>query len=152
LKRPGIACFAAGADEGAWSIQELCERIVEAMLRAGATRAQWRVAGVVAAASGRYKEMVRAMQAAQVEPAIVTELEDYGRERYRRGFRRGVERGLRQSAEEARRVLLAILAARRIEPSPAARRRIAGEASLELLLRWVERAATAESAAEVFES
>jgi flagellar biosynthesis/type III secretory pathway protein FliH len=122
------------------------------MRRAGATWNQWRVAGLVAMARGRYKEMVKAMQKTKVEPAVVIEFVEYGRDRYQRGLRRGIKQGLQQGVEQARGVLLATLAARGVRLGRAERKRIADESALELLLRWVQRAATAGSAAEVFET
>jgi hypothetical protein len=103
LEPPAAACFAAGANAGEWTADELCRRVVQAMVREGATWNQWRVAGVVAAAQGRYNEFMKAMGQARVEPVIITDLVEYGEDLgYRRGRREGLKQGREFGREEGR--------------------------------------------------
>ena len=114
IGRRGLACFAVGAEPGEWSVEELCSRVVEVMRRDGASRDQWRVAGVVAATQGRYKEFMRAMEMERGKPVIVDELVLYGQDLgYRRGRRQGLKQGREQGREQGmRRALLATYEAR----------------------------------------
>jgi hypothetical protein len=143
LEDPRTACFAAGADAGGWTAAELCARAVAALQGAGASLEQWRVARVGALLQERYKEMVRAMQQARVQEPIIEDFVKWGEDL---GYRRGRRQG---RVEMAREVLFGVLEARRIRTCAADRQRIATEGSVQRLMGWTRRAATARSMADV---
>jgi hypothetical protein len=136
------ACFAAGADAGQLSDDDLCDAIVKRLQEAAADKRQFEIAAVLATTTGRYGAMVSSMQRAKVETVILEDLVHFGEDR---GFEKGLERGRSMLAS----TLLAILAARGLDPASEARARIDAERSADVLRRWCIRASTAGSVAEV---
>jgi hypothetical protein len=90
------ACFAAGADAGTWSKEELCQRVAVALAARRASWAERHMAVVAAAMRKRYDAMVSAMEQANLEPVIIEDLVKFGEDR---GFDRGVDRGVDRSFE-----------------------------------------------------
>ncbi len=68
------ACFAAGADKEGRSADELCAEVAAALRVRDASWAERHMAVVAAAMRGRYKSMVRAMEQANLQPAVVEDL------------------------------------------------------------------------------
>lgn len=67
-------------------------------------------------------------------------------------FQQGIEKGIEEGIERgARSMLLALLAARGLKLTAAQRRRVEETHALETIQRWGERAATAATAAAVFD-
>jgi hypothetical protein len=153
LADPATACFAPGADAGAWSAAELCDRVVARLAASGASWHQWHMAFVAAAVRGRYTEMVSAMSRASLEPVIIEDLVKFGIDQ---GFAKGVDQGFARGVAEgglavARDALLDALSARGFAVDAALRARVAGEGSLEQLRTWLRRAVTADALAQVFD-
>ncbi len=88
------ACFAAGANAGAWTDEELCRRVAMALAARRASWAERHMAVVAAAMRKRYDAMVTAMEQANLEPVIIEDLVKFGEDR---GFDRGVDRGVDRS-------------------------------------------------------
>lgn len=130
LREVKTACFAIGADLHGISVEFVCRRMVEVMVQEQASEAAWRVAGVVAVASGRYKELRDAMEQANVKPPLTDDLVRYGIDvGYRRGRRCGLQRGLQQA-------LLATYAARFGEAPPELAAAVNATRAPETLLAW----------------
>jgi hypothetical protein len=83
LSDPRTACFAAGADAGKWSDDELCRRVATALAARGASWAERHMAVVAAAMRKRYESMVTAMEQANLEPVIIEDLVKFGEDRGR---------------------------------------------------------------------
>ena len=81
LANPKTACFAAGANAGGWSDQELCMRVAMSLRQADASWPERHVAVVAALAQKRYDAMVAAMENVHLEPVIIEDLVKYGEER-----------------------------------------------------------------------
>jgi hypothetical protein len=86
LANPLTACFAAGADAGAWSDDELCRRVAATLVERSASWAERHMAVVAAAMRKRYESMVTAMEQANLEPVIIEDLVKFGEDR---GYDRG---------------------------------------------------------------
>jgi len=147
-------CFAAGADAGGRSDDQLCDAIVQRLQAAGAGQREFDIAAVLAATMGRYGAMVSAMQRAKVETVILEDLVHFGEDRgFERGVQEGREQGREQGEQQARSLLLAtlldILGARALQPTPAQRERIDQERSVEVMRRWCQRACMASSVEEM---
>jgi hypothetical protein len=80
LADPETACFASGADAGAWTSAELCERVAAVMAAQRASYYQRHMAVVAAATRGRYADMVKAMGEHDMEPVIIEDLVRFGRD------------------------------------------------------------------------
>lgn len=83
------ACFAAGADAGRWTAEDLCLRVAFALAERRASWAERHMAVVAAAKRQRYDAMVAAMEQANLEPVIIEDLVKFGEDR---GFNRGFDR------------------------------------------------------------
>jgi hypothetical protein len=90
LLDPRTACFAAGADAGKWSDDELCRRVAAALAERSASWPERHMAVVAAAMRKRYESMVTAMEQANLEPVIIEDLVKFGEDR---GYDRGYDRG-----------------------------------------------------------
>jgi hypothetical protein len=151
LRRQRTACSAPGADAGRMSAAELCEQTVRAM-GPKASYNQRHMAVIAAATRGRYEEMVKAMDRAQMEPIVIEDLVRFGEDR---GMEKGIEKGLAQGLKKgrlamAREALMAVLDARGLTLRPAQRRKVLAETSAERLRALLGRAANARTAAELF--
>jgi hypothetical protein len=103
LADPMTACFAAGADSGTWSDDELCRRVAAALAARGASWAERHMAVVAAAMRKRYESMVTAMEQANLQPVVIEDLVKFGEDR---GYDRGrTETWLRLFARRLGRVL-----------------------------------------------
>jgi hypothetical protein len=87
LQSPRTACFAAGADAGRWTADELCRKVARVLKQQGASYHSWAMAMAMAATRKRGKAMVKAMKQEEVEPVILEDLvkigEDWGIEKGR---------------------------------------------------------------------
>jgi hypothetical protein len=148
LLHPTTACFAAGADAGHRTDDELCDAVVSLLAGGDDDARQKTLAVVLAAKAGRYHAMVAAMKRANVEPPIIIEdLVHFGIDEGRKeGRKEGQEEGRKQLAT----MLAAILATRGLVPNAEHQGRIQAQASLEQLRVWCERALTAASVDDVF--
>lgn len=97
LQNPRTACFAAGANAGDWSDEELCGRVAAALAVRRASWAERHMAVVAAAMRKRYDAMVAAMERAHLEPVIIEDLVKFGEDR---GYDRGYDRGRVQICAE----------------------------------------------------
>ena len=151
LASPQTACFAPAARLGSLTLEQLCDRVVSALARAGASPREALMAAVVATSCGRYPDLVRAMERADMQPVIIEDLVDYG---YEQGLEEGIEKGIERGLDEGQRAataasVLAILEARGLLPSEQERARVLSEPSLEVLRGWVRRAAAVTTVAEL---
>ena len=146
------ACFAAGADPGGRTPEELCSLVVEALARGGATWRQRQMALIAATVGGLYTTMARAMEAAGMEPVVIEDFVKFGEDRgLEQGLEQGREQGREQGALEGRRAaLIVVLTTRGLAVGDAERARVASETSAERLDAWLRRAIVAESVAAVF--
>ena len=124
LAHPRTACFAAGANRGAWSDDELCRRVATALASRRASWAERHMAVVAAAMRKRYDAMLTAMEQAHLEPVIIEDLvkigEDRGYDRgriepYARWFARSIGRPLSNREQETLRGRLDALGTDRID-------------------------------------
>ncbi len=154
LRSPSTACFAAGADSEGRTAKELCSAVAAALRVRNATWAERHMAVVAAAMRGRYKEMVMAMEDANLEPVIIEDLVKFGEDRGRKkglaqgrkqGIAEGIEKGRR---EEEREVLRLVFAERKLTLTPEQKQQIDTCTHLETLRRWVKQALSAKSAAD----
>jgi hypothetical protein len=97
------------------------------------------VAVVAAAMHGRYKEMVKTMDQASMQPVIIEDLVKFG-------IDQGLEQGRLQATREA---LLEIIEVRGLKLRPAQRRRVMAETSIARLRALRLRALTARTTAEI---
>ncbi len=152
LADPAIVCFAAGADRGELTSDELCARVAASLRETNASWLHRHMAAVAAMVSGRYNEMVSAMNREQLGPIVIEELVEYG---FDQGIERGIERGIvtgvaRGRAEAKLDALRTILDARGLVMTAEQAERARSCADLDVLDRWIARAATARAADEVF--
>lgn len=91
LAQPKTACFAAGANAGGWSDQELCLRVARVLRDRNASWPERHIAVVAALMQKRYNAMVTAMDQMHIEPVIIEDLVKFGEDR---GFDRGFDRGM----------------------------------------------------------
>jgi hypothetical protein len=150
LADPRTACFAACASTSDMSDEELCMRVAT-VLRERGTGRQFHMAVVAAATCGRYHEMIKAMEAAKIEPVVIEDLVEIGRdmgfdEGMAEGVAQGITQGVAQVIDAARSMLLETLSARGLVASAAQLERIAEERSLDRIREWHRAALTAESA------
>ena len=146
LADPRTACFAAGANKEGRSTGELCARVAAALKARSASWAERHMAVVAAAMRGRYKEMVTAMEQANLEPVVIEDLVKFGEDR---GLKRGLKKGREEGRqEEERGTLRRVLALRKLLFGPEQDRRIDACTDLATLRRWHDQAIFAESAAE----
>ncbi len=138
LADPRTACFAAGADEEARSIGELCAEVAAVLRARDAVWAERHMAVVAAMVRGRYHEMVTAMEHANMEPVIIEDLVHFGEDR-------GLERGQTQGFKAALRQVLAL---RKLRLSSEQERQIDACTDLETLHRWLDQAVFADSTGE----
>lgn len=168
LVDPLTACFAPGADAGTMTSEELCGRVVDALVATEASPRQWQMAVVAARVGGRYEQMVSAMKGAGMEPMIIEDLvkigEDFGLEKGRKqGLEKGLARGRKEGRKEGRQkglqkgqlvalraVLLEVAATRGWSFNEVEVARVEAETSVERLRGWLRRALTAEASAAVF--
>jgi hypothetical protein len=142
LADPRTACFAAGADAGAWSDAELCARVAAALVARNASWAERHMAVMAAATRKRYEVMVTAMEQANLEPVIIEDLVKFGEDR---GLEKGMETGFRSGERSA---LRRVLAVRKLVLSAEQERLIDACTDLATLGRWLDQAVFATSAAE----
>jgi predicted transposase YdaD len=163
LSDPRTACFAPGADSTTLSEQELCAAAAR-MLRDHATGRELHMAVVAAAIRGRYSLMIKAMEAAKIQPVVIEDLVEIGRdmglaegvekgraEGVEKGRAEGVEKGRAEGIEAARDMLFDAIAARGFALGAAERERIAAERSLSRLREWHRVALVAQSLDAFFE-
>jgi hypothetical protein len=140
---PRTACFAAGADRGPWSNEELCRRVAKALRVGQASWYQRHMAVIAAAMQGRYDPMVRAMEEQGIEPVIIEDLVKFGEDR---GEARGEARGLSQGeALGLRAGLRAVFASRGLKLTAEQEARIDACADVPTLSRWLTKATTAKT-------
>ncbi len=88
LENPLTACFAAGADPGEMTEEELCERVMRTLVENKASRRQIAMAFVAADMVGRYTMLTEAAKKLDAEPVILEDLYylmlDKGREEGRK--------------------------------------------------------------------
>ena len=158
LERKDAVCFAAAADAEGMTDEELCKTVARTLREQGATWQKLLLSVTVAAAAGRYDAMTIAMQQEELEPPIIVDLVDYGRDVGRRegvemGRREGIQQGIELGrVQMARENLLELLSARGLILTDEERAQIDVETSLEQLGHWLRRAARARSMTEVFRS
>jgi predicted transposase YdaD len=113
------------------------------------------MAVVAAMSRGRYKEMVRAMEEAKLEPVICEDLVRYG---FDQGIEEGLEKGRAEGRAEglekgalemARQLVLEVLEARGLTLTEGERVRLDKETSLERLRAWHRSGLTAASVTDV---
>jgi hypothetical protein len=160
LTDPRTACFAVGADPSSLSAEDLCTRVAETLR--DATKRELHMAAVAARLCGRYAEMIRAMQAAKIDPVIIEDLVEIGRdmgleqgraegiergraEGIERGRAEGIERGHADGLEAVRQMLLDVIVMRGLELTDTERERISAERSLDRLREWHKKVLSAES-------
>jgi hypothetical protein len=80
--------------------EELCRKVARRLRDQGASWQQLLLSVTVAAAAGRYNAMSIAMQQEELEPPIIVDLVNYGRDV---GRREGIEIGRREGVEAGRR-------------------------------------------------
>ena len=139
LESPETACFAAGADPGAWTDAELCARVATALAASGASWERKHMAVIAAALSGRYDLMLRAMEEKGMQPIVIEDLVKFGEDR---GEARGEVRGLAGGVLDA-------LDARGFTTPDALRARVLAETSIDQLRTWLKRAVVAASVDDV---
>lgn len=142
LDDPDALCFAAGADAEGCSDAELCDLVARRLRDQNAGWQRLLICAAVAGAAGRYDAMISAMQRAQLEPPIIEDLVQFGRER-------GIELG---RTEGIARALLELLGARGLPCNDDQRALVEKEQSSARLLGWLRRAAVAATSDEVFRS
>jgi len=91
LEDPLTACFAAGADPGTMTEEELCERVMRTLVENKASPRQVAMAFVVADMVGRYTMLSKAAKKIDAEPVI---LEDLYYLMHDKGIEKGIEKGL----------------------------------------------------------
>lgn len=138
LDHPGLACFAIGAARGEMSVQELCQRVVEAMRRDGSSPLAWRVAAAIAVARRRYKAWEEAMKEEDVRSQLFPEEREmyqayFYEEGQRSGRRKGLAAGRAAGMHES---LLATYEARFGQVPAAIRRAVKAAQNPATLLRW----------------
>jgi hypothetical protein len=143
LSCPETACFAPAAELGDLHVDELCDRVVAALLRPGASSREPAMAGVAAATRGRYLSLVSAMERAKMEPLIIEDLVDFG---YDQGLEEGRVEG---RAEESARAVLRVLEVRGVPVDAAFVARVRACADLQVLDRWFQRAVVVARAEDV---
>ena len=141
------ACFAAGADPGTLTDEQLCSRVARALVegRAG-LRAQC-LAVALAATQGRYDAMLKAMQQADLEPIFIEDLIHIGEDR---GLAKGEAKGRQEGEARAKaEAVVAVLRARGVELTADAEHRVSTCRDVEQLDHWLRQAATAAAAGEL---
>ncbi len=146
LADPRTACFAPCADSSGMSAEELCTRVAIA-LRDGATGRELHMAVVAAAVRKRYHQMIKAMEAAKIEPVVIEDLVDIGVDM---GRADGIQEGRVEGIQAAREMLLETIVARGLPMVDAERERISAESSLDRIREWHRAALHAESMGAVF--
>jgi hypothetical protein len=154
LQDPNTACFAPCADSSQLSAEALCLEVAR-VLRDHATGRELHMAVVAAAIRGRYNLMIKAMEAAKIEPVVIEDLVEIGRdmglaEGVEKGRAEGVEKGRAEGVEAARAMLFEAIAARGLLLSADQRERIALVRSLATLQKWHRAALQAESTGALF--
>jgi hypothetical protein len=153
LADPRTACFAPCADSSSLSEAELCAEAAR-ILRDHASGRELHMAVVAAAIRGRYNLMIKAMEAAKIQPVVIEDLVEIGRdlglaegraEGVEKGRAEGVEKGRAEGVEAAREMLFETIAARGLVLGAPQRERIAREHSLDTLRKWHRAALHAES-------
>jgi hypothetical protein len=164
LANPLTVCFAAGADLGEQSAEEVCEQVAMQLRADAAGTEEWCMAYAAAGTCGRNDAMIQAMRRANA-PLIIEDLVDIGfDEGLEKGRLEGVEQGRLEGVEQgrlegveqgrlamARESVFELFSARSLEPTSAERARIESEPSLEQLKLWLRRAAICHSIAEVLD-
>ena len=140
LSVPDAACFAAGAERGAWSDEELCSRVAGELRRTNASWVKKHMAVIAALLSGRYASMVSAMEKQGMEPIIIEDFVKFGEDR-------GEAKGVRDSLLD----VLDVLEARGLALTDALRARVMNESATERLRAWLKRASVVANAADVFD-
>ncbi len=141
LGDPLTACFAAGADPGEMSEEELCERVMRTLVENNASPRQRAMAFVVADMVGRYTMLTEAAKKIDAEPVILEDL-------YYLMHDKGLEKGRKEGRlVEARAALRRVLAHRRLALAPEDDARIEVCEDLAALERWHDQAIDATSAA-----
>lgn len=141
LAHPGLACFAIGANRGDWSVRELCERVLETMIREKASLRAWRAACAIAVARGRYTTWEKVMREANVESNLLPEEREMYEEYYyqkgrRTGRRTGRALGREQGLAWLQQALLTTYRARFNRVPVTIRRAVEAQPAPEALLRW----------------
>ena len=153
LADPRTACLAAGAAAEGRTSEQLCAEVARVLAANNATFAERHMAAVAALMRGRYKEMVMAMDAANLAPVIIEDLVKYGEDLgIEKGMERGMEKGLEQGIEKGVRASLRrVLAARKIVLTPEQEQRIESCTDLQTLHHWLDGAVVALTASEALQ-
>lgn len=142
LEDPACACFAAGADRGAWSVKELCARVARVLRESDASWNRRHMAVVAAATQGRYKEMVEAMQHENLEPVIIEDLVHIGEDL---GYSKGHTAGQSEGYSRGQRAMLVqILTSRGVALTAEQQKRLDACDDAATLTRWAEHALRGE--------
>ena len=153
LADPRTACLAAGAASEGRTNEELCTEVARVLAANNATFAERHMAAVAALMRGRYKEMVMAMDAANLAPVIIEDLVKYGEDL---GIEKGIEQGMVKGIEKGmekgvRASLRMVLAARKIVLTQEQEQRIESCSDLRTLHHWLEGAAVASTASDALQ-
>jgi len=161
LSDPLTVCFAPGADPGAMSVDELCERVAKALSENKASKWQKAMAFVTARMVGRYNKMQQAAAKVSMDPIIEDlyyMMHDMGLEEgVKKGVKKGIKKGVKKGIErgrdeghlaEVRDALRRVLARRKLPLSPEHEARIKACDHLPTLKRWLDQAVDADSAAK----
>jgi predicted transposase YdaD len=152
LADPRTACFAPCAHASGMSVEELCARVARTLraVRDRGTGRELHMAVVAAAVRQKYHQMIEAMEAAKVEPVVIEDLVEIGRDMgLETGRAEGIETGRAEGIEAARAMLLETIVVRGLSITDAQRERISRERLLERLREWHRGALHADSMAAV---
>lgn len=145
LQTPEAACFAAAADRGSWSEEELARRVVAALIATGASPRRRYMAAVAALMRSAYRfdRLAEAAKEQHMEPIMIEDLVKFGEDL-------GLEAGRAQGKAEGKAEdVLAILAARGLPIPDVVRARVLGCSDLATLDAWIRRAVVVPTATEL---
>lgn len=147
LANPMTACFAAGARAGDMSDEELCERVVAALVENNASWYRTHMAVITAATQRRLQALTEAMARADAPPVII---EDTFFLAMDEGEKIGIEKGEKiGAAKAATDALLRVLAARGLAVTDPQRARVLACSDVATLEGWITRAVTLPTTEEV---
>src|SRR5262249_30574654 len=86
LEHSDTACFAAGANAGPMTDEELCEQVARRLVEGKVSLLQQHMAVIAAISQKRYRAMVAAMEHANLGPVIIEDLVKFGEDI---GFEKG---------------------------------------------------------------
>jgi len=102
LSDPRTACFAPCADSMGMSDEELCAKVAHALADRASGR-ELHMAVVAAAIGKRYHQMIKAMQAAKIDPVVIEDLVEIGVDMgVEKGRAEGIETGRAEGIETGR--------------------------------------------------